>query len=81
MMKRLELKYSLVHLEVETRTQLAELASQLLGLINPVTPTMEQFMSIYTELSNAILEPLTDLEINVVSKMPAEPSDASYTRV
>lgn len=80
-MKSLDLKYSLVHLEVEARMKLADLSAQLLSLVNPVSPTMEQFISIYTELCNRILEPLDELQNNVVSKMSEKPSNVDDSSV
>ena len=72
-MKSLDLKYSLVHLEVEARMKIAELAATLINTFYSATGgTMEQYMSIYTELTNTILEPLEDMKNNVVSQMSEE---------
>jgi hypothetical protein len=72
-MKKLEIKYSLVHLEVEARMKIAELAATLVNTFCSSTgATMDQYLSIYTELTNTILEPLNDMQINVVSKMSEE---------
>ena len=73
-MKKLEIKYSLVHLEVEARMKIAELAATLMNTFYATCGggTMEQYMSIYTELTNTILEPLEDMKNNVVSQMSEE---------
>jgi hypothetical protein len=74
-MKLFDAKLGLVHLEVETRMQIAQLAEQLSQLT--ATPqssgasgvSMKQYMEIYHELCNKILTPLEEAKEDVVSRL------------
>jgi hypothetical protein len=62
MRKLMEYKVGLITHEVETRMAIAELAANLMQATAPNDMTMERFMTIYRELSNEILEPLTKVD-------------------
>jgi hypothetical protein len=73
-MKAIDIKCNLAVVEVETRMKIAEVSTQLLGIMTSAgfKPSMEGYMQIYRELSNEILEPFTEITNNVVPKVPEE---------